>query len=931
MTACRSSGAKTIKFAALISGLCLLPAGAGAQQNRITRSIDNLQRIRLSGQIHPKARVENDRGRVAPSLKLSYVTLALLQSPSQQNDLDRLLAEQQTPGSPNYHHWLTPEEYGERFGVSQDDLNKIAGWLQGQGLTIAGVARGRNWIAANGTAAQIEAAFQTEIHTYVADGQRHIANALEPSVPAAIAGVVQSIRGLNDFYPRPAVRAPRYNSASGNHYLAPNDLATIYNFLPLYGGGIDGSGQKIAIAGQTQIDLSDIRQFRSNYNLPASDPQIVLVPNTRDPGVSQDDLPEADLDVEWSGAVARNATIIYIYAGEVMQAVQYAIDQNLAPVISTSYGSCEPETSNTEAQTFRAWARQGNAQGITWFSASGDSGGADCDDNRNSGLAVDLPTSVPEVTSVGGTEFQESSGLYWNTSNDANSASAISYIPETAWNDPPGQDGEPSASGGGASVIFSRPSWQYGPGVPNDNARHVPDVSLTASAEHDGYLVYTGGRPAVYGGTSVPAPAFAGIAALLNQYLVSIGVQPGLGNMNPRLYTLAQTTQGVFHDIATGDNIVTVPCRARTCSATAVGYNAGPGYDSVTGLGSVDAWNLVTQWNNGTTAPPPSSVSLTLLSNLTTVNQNDVVFFIATATNAGGVTPAGDVTFAAAGSSLGSATLAGSAGVATATLAVTGAQLTPGSQTITASYNGSSSSSTVTSSVTLSIRATGGSGTTPVISGITDSATYRQLYSPGMILSAFGSQLASSTGSASAAPLPVSIASVAATVNGVAAPLYYVSSTQLNIQIPYETPVNSEATLTINNGGQVASQSFSVVPAAPAIYTDQAGTIVPNGSIARGQITTLYLTGAGAVTPAVATGAPPKSDAALSSLPAPVQPSVTVGGVAAPIQFAGIPYGLVGVVQINFRVPDSVPPGSQPVVVTINSASSLPARLNVTN
>ena len=374
------------------------------------------------------------------------MTLELEPSAAQKADLERLLVEQQNPGSPNYHHWLTPEQYADRFGASTQDANRIAAWLQSQGLTVHAISRGRSWIAFGGTAAQLEAAFQTELHEYIVDGEVHIANATEPSVPAALGGIVKGIRGLNDFRPKPAARTlrkpatsegakPAYTSSSGSHYLSPNDFSTIYNVNPLYSAGIDGTGQALVIAGQTRINLSDIQQFRSEYGLPAQDPQIVFVPGSRDPGLSSDDLPEADLDLEWSGAVARNATIVYVYAWDVMAAVQYAIDQNLAPVISVSYGFCEPEQPSSYAALLRASAMQANAQGITWFAASGDNGAADCGDTLHPGLAVDMPASIPEVTGVGGTEFQEGTGQYWRGTNDATSASALSYIPEIAWND----------------------------------------------------------------------------------------------------------------------------------------------------------------------------------------------------------------------------------------------------------------------------------------------------------------------------------------------------------------------------------------------------------------------------------------------------------------------------------------------------------------
>ncbi|MDP8979487.1 MAG: protease pro-enzyme activation domain-containing protein [Acidobacteriota bacterium] len=912
---------------------------AGAQPARITRAIDSRSRTTLAGHIHRHAVPENDMGRVSPSLPLSYVTLALAPSTSQQADLEKLLVEQQTPGSANYQKWLTPEEYAQRFGVSQSDLGQLTAWLQAQGLTIASVARGRNWIAVNGAAAQVEAAFQTELHHYVVNGETHFANSTEPSVPAALGNVVKTIRGLNNFRLRPALRVPRdqvldiasplFTSGRGNHYLAPNDLATIYNITPLYSAGIDGSGQKIVIAGQTQVDVADIQLFRSTYNLPVNNPQVILVPNSQDPGVSSSDLAEADLDLEWSGAVARKAAIIYVYTSDVMAAVQYAIDQNLAPVVSTSYGLCEIETGSADGGAMRSWAQQGNAQGITWFSASGDSGGADCGDSQNNGLAVDMPASIPEVTGVGGTEFQEGAAQYWNTGNDGNSASVLSYIPETAWNDS-AADGSPSSTGGGASMFYSKPSWQSAPGVPGDNARHVPDVSLTASANHDGYLVYTKGAQHVYGGTSVPTPAFAGIAALLNHYLGSTGV----GNINPALYSLARTNPAIFHDITSGDNIVTVPCsaRSRNCVPTAVGFSAGAGYDSVTGLGSVDTYKLVTGWNGGTAPNPRSSASITLLSNLNSLAAQDVIFLTATVTGANGVTPAGVVQFSASGNSLGTASLAGSAGTSTATLPVSGAQLPLGSGNITALYQ-DSGSATATASINVNVTLTGsGSNPTPSIAGLTNGASFQQTYAPGMILSVFGSQLATTTAQANSVPLPVSMNGVAVTINGVAAPLYYVSPGQLNIQIPYEVAANGTATVSINNGGRVSSGTFNVASAAPGIFTDSNRVAVPYGSASRGQIITLFVTGVGLVSPAVSTGAAPSPSATLSELPAPVQnATVTVGGVQAPLTFVGIPWGLAGVLQINYQVPSGIATGPQPVIVKMGPTPSAPATLTITN
>jgi uncharacterized protein (TIGR03437 family) len=294
-----------------------------------------------------------------------------------------------------------------------------------------------------------------------------------------------------------------------------------------------------------------------------------------------------------------------------------------------------------------------------------------------------------------------------------------------------------------------------------------------------------------------------------------------------------------------------------------------------------------------------------------------------------GGTPSGSVAFFLAGTSLGSAVLAGSNGVATATLPVNGAQLTLGSDAITAQYTGDQSYNSATASITITV-STAVTGP-PSIAGVANGASFRQTFAPGMVLSVFGSNLAPSTWSAQTVPLPAQLAGVSATVNGMPAPLYYVSATQVNLQIPYEAAgaVGTRAVVTITNNGKFASASFDLSSAAPGIFTDQ-GVAVPFGSATRGQVVTLYVTGAGAVTPAIATGAAPPSQTALSHLPAPLQQvSVSVGGVNAPIQFVGIPAGLVGVVQINYQAPLAAPVGPQSVVVTVGGASSPPATLTV--
>jgi uncharacterized protein (TIGR03437 family) len=817
----------------------LLSVPAVAQSNRIA-GIDNARRVALAGHLHPFALPENDEGPVDPALPLPRVTLIFRGSAYQQADLKRLLAEQQNPSSPEYHRWLTPEQYAERFGVSQADVNLIVSWLQSQHLAVTAVARGRNWIAASGTAAAVETAFGTSLHRFRVNGELHYANATEPTIPATLQGVVKAIHGLHNFRMKPRMRAanvqpgaarPAYTTGLGTHYLGPGDLAAIYNLQPLYSSGITGSGQKLAVMGQVDIDLADIHQFRSFFNLPANDPQAILVPGSADPGTNQGDLGESDLDLELSGAIAPDATILFVYSDDVITSLQYAIDQNLAPVISISYGNCEAQTPESDALTQQSWAQQANAQGITWIASSGDSGAADCSTGAtsrlNSILSTDLPASLPEVTGVGGTTFNEGTGNYWSTTNNANMASALSYIPETAWNDGVVQ-GQFEASGGGASVYFSKPAWQSGTGVPSDGARDVPDIAVTASPNHDGLLTFTGGSEQVVGGTSLGAPFVAALTALLNQYVVSQGIQagPGLGNINPQLYSLAQTAPAAFDDVTTGNNIITVTCsaRQRNCTPGSIGYSAGPGYDQVTGLGSLNAQAFFNAWvSQASAAAPPA---LTVIGNAASLNQQ---------------------------------------------------------------------------------------------------------YAPGMLLTIYGLRLSPETEIASSAPWPVQMAGVSVTINGVPAPLSYVSPGQLDVQVPYETPVNTSVLLTVTNSQGTASGSFTAAAAAPGMFTEPDDAPVPFASAARGQAISLYLTGAGAVTPAIATGAGPKVGTAADSLPhAQQQITMTVGGVPASSVSAVIPEGYVGIMQVNYQVPGGAPLGAQPVVVTIGGVSSPPATLTVT-
>ena len=617
----RNAGVQAPAVAFLLT--LALPFGVLAQQNllpqadRIVGLLKPNRLLALKGNIHPKARPESDRGPVSLGLNLDYITLHLKPTPAQQAALDALLIQLQTPSSTTYRNWLTPEQYADQFGASPADIAQIAGWLESEGLTVVSTARGRNFVVFKGTAAKVEAALHVEIHNFFVDGEMHFANATEPTVPAAIQPFTIGFSGLDDFKLKPAqqVRKPvPHGFFNGEYALGPADLWTIYDTFPLYNAGITGKGMKLAVIGQSNVNLADIASYQTAVGLSANPPVKLLVPGSTDPGITND-AGESDMDLELTGAIAPGAQILFVYSGSVETSVTYAIDQGLAPVISYSYAGCEQNQSASVVASLQTLAQQGNAQGITWAASSGDSGAGACDPGAtiaSHGLSVMFPASLPEVTGVGGTEFNEGTGNYWG---DSSNPFALSYIPETSWNDT-NIAGQLAASGGGASIDFPRPSWQSAPGVPSINFRLVPDVAMAASADHDGYYIVENGAAGLYGGTSAATPVFAGIVLLVAQ---GVGAN-GLGNINPALYSLASepartcsttaiTEACVFHDITSGNNVV--PCAGGTngCAGITFGYSAAVGYDMVTGLGSVDATGLALAAASLTSGPVIYSVS----------------------------------------------------------------------------------------------------------------------------------------------------------------------------------------------------------------------------------------------------------------------------------------------------------------------------------
>src|SRR5438270_148361 len=595
----RSSRPLVLTLVLLLAATALLAASANAHK----RNVDDNDTVVIYGNIHPLATPQNDRGPADPSQKLERMILLLKPRARAKDSVDRLLAQLHDPSSPQYHQWLSPAEFGARFGIADDDLAEVNAWLARSGLAVDEIANGRGWINVSGSVGQVERAFKTQIHKFNVDGKLHTANAKDPSIPRGLADVVGGVVTLNDFGRKPMNHGfkPVTEYTSGtSHYVAPADFAKIYNTNALYSAGTNGSGQTIAIVGRTDIALGDVQYFRSFFGLPANDP--VFVHNGTDPGnLGGGEEGEADLDVEWSGAVAPNATVKFVISKSTTStdgvdlSAQYIVNNNVAKIMSTSFAQCESSMGTTENTFYNNLWSQAATQGITSFVSSGDSGAAGCDGGSattGTGAAVSGLASTPFNVAVGGTQFNDtaSPSTWWSsTNNSSNQSSALSYIPEIAWNESGNVNGGSGlwASSGGQSSVYTKPSWQVCVGVPATNARFVPDISLTA-AGHDGYLVVTGHTSTVsglssVGGTSASSPSFAGLMALINQKTGT-----SWGNANTKFYTLAnaQYASGgtvMFHDVTSGNNSV----------PGVTGFSCGTGYDAVTGVGTVDANALV--------------------------------------------------------------------------------------------------------------------------------------------------------------------------------------------------------------------------------------------------------------------------------------------------------------------------------------------------
>lgn len=748
----------SFRFHLVAAILFLSSALASAQTTnvvpRITQAIDETKLTTLRGNTHPLARPQFDRGAAPPSLPMERMLLVLQRSAQQELVLDTLLQQQQDPSSPHFHQWLTPQQFGQQFGPSDQDIQTITSWLQSHGFQVGGASNGRTVIEFSGTAGQVQDAFHTTIHQYAVNGDLHWANSSDPQIPAALAPVVAGVVTLHNFPRTPMHRfvgllardksgglrermglaspaVPLYTvdaicglNRTPCYSVAPYDFATIYNVLPLWNAGIDGTGQTIAIVAESDINVQDFTSFRAATGLPTV--TLNTIENGSDPGIiaPQPDETEADIDTQWAGAVAKGATLDLVVSGTtnttlgVDLSAEYAVDNNVAPILSVSYGICEFFLGTAGNQFYSALWQQAAAEGITVSVAAGDSGSAVCDRNAGTqgpaqfGLSVSGFSSTLYNVAVGGTDFNDLQNptTYWNpTNNPTTLASVQSYIPEMTWNDSctnqevisflglataeascnsgnAQSDGFVILAGGsgGASNCttsdgqnesscssgYPKPLWQTGPGVPNDGARDVPDISLFAA---DGlnasfYVICevdisdyplcgnnsgTGFDFLPIGGTSVAAPAFAGIMAMVDQKTGS-----RQGNANYLLYQLAtqagascNSSNGagancVFYDVTNGTNAMPCAAGSPNCSISTTGdqvgvlssndtpaYNARAGYDLATGLGSVNVANLVNQWATFSSSLKQSSTALTINGgNAANVTHGQPVSFSASVT-----------------------------------------------------------------------------------------------------------------------------------------------------------------------------------------------------------------------------------------------------------------------------------------------------------
>jgi len=792
-----------------------IPASAQAlttssQPARITHIIDESSLVTLRGNTPPLAQAKFDQGPAPASLPAPRMLLVLTRSTQQEADLQTYLQSVQNADSPAYRKFLSPDEFGARFGVSDSDLQSIQTWLTTHGFTINKVSRGRTAIEFSGTVDQLQTAFHTSIHSYLINGVSQLSNSIDPQIPAALAPVVAGLASLNSFRPKAHfARGPSgfYNAAthtitptytvgdySSGYYvfLGPADAATAYDTPTTLNATppsttYTGSGVTIGIAGDSNVDISQNANYRSTFGLSAN-PLTVVIDGT-DPGENGDAL-EAYLDTELSSGIAPSANVILYTAADtelnagLFLAIQRALDDNQADILNVSFGSCEASLGTSGNQYIQNLWEQAAAQGVSVTVSAGDSGSAGCDnfDTENvasQGLAVSGFASTPYAIAVGGTDFDI---LYSNypgsftyyvdiTNSLPNHRSVLQYIPEEPWNDstlnntaiatdvPLAGSGSVQgddiiAGSGGISSVYPVPSWQST--FATGTGRNMPDVSFLAANGFYGALwglctdmdtdsnntpisdctaPTTGNNFNLTGagGTSAAAPAFAGMLALLKQKTGS-----RLGQADYALYQLAKTNYStVFHDVTTGDNSVNCASGSPNCSLNTAGfdfmtgYNAATGYDLASGLGSVDAGKMISDWSSVTFTSTTSALKLNGGTAALNITHGQSVTVADSVTGTSG-TPTGNIALVDSLSPANNPNNEGIADFALASGSVSGTTtaLPGGTYSVSAHYGGSSTfAESVSNAIPVTVAAES-STTTLTVAGVYDPTTGNQVSTP---------------------------------------------------------------------------------------------------------------------------------------------------------------------------------------------------------
>jgi len=695
-------------------------ARASEAAPRVQGAVDDGVRVLLHGNLHPLIQYGTDLGAVEDSLATGRMMLLLQRSPQQEAALSDFIQAAHTPGNPAYHQWLKPADFGRLYGPADSDVAAVTAWLESHGLTVNQVHAGRMAIEFSGTAGQLNEAFQTQIHRYQVNGETHLANVSDPAVPVALSPVIAGLAPMNDIHPQPSLKVlgqahfnPKthqatplwtYPQGSGVVFVvAPGDFATQYDINSVYSAGTTGTGQSIAIVSASNVDLSMVQAYQSLFGLTANLPTVVV--DGTDPGQNSAVI-EAYLDIEIAGSIAPGASVLlYTSGGTALTnglalAAMRAVEDDQAGVISVSYDECEQNLGQSGNAFWSALWQQAAAQGQTVFVSAGDGGSAGCDNFDTQqvaygGLQVNGIASTPYDVAVGGTDFLYSQysgtasaiytqlSTYWSTSSTTSpTVSLLQTIPEQAWNDYFGlnlyDSGNPAiqpsemivAGGGGASsaalypsgyaVGYPKPAWQTGTGVPADQVRDLPDISIFAANGYNysfypicanpgdcanlttsGAVIITG-----VGGTSVSSSAMAAIQTLVNQHT---GAWAGQADFI--YYPLAVKQPSAFHDVTVGGNRVlcypsTPNCVAGTAATNSSGYyvengySAGIGYDLATGLGSVDVANLINSWSAVTFAPTTTTLNVTPA---TLVHGKTATVSGTVARTAGSGTPTGSV------------------------------------------------------------------------------------------------------------------------------------------------------------------------------------------------------------------------------------------------------------------------------------------------